>query len=140
MTFRTPQFQITLVAVLLGVPTLGQAQQIDLDALGEEAVLALVETLGTDASRASMATYALGKMSRSVRYSHSRTARAALLALTKALESGDADTRSHAAWALGRTGSTAKAALPLLKDLLKDDDKNVRYNASTALDSIREDQ
>ena len=46
MIFRTPQFQFTLVAVLLlGVPTLGQAQQIDLDALGEEAVQRLQEYL-----------------------------------------------------------------------------------------------
>lgn len=100
-----------------------------LASLREKAIPALVQTMGADSTRISMAAYALGKMR--------EPASIAVPALVKALGSKDADTRNHAAWALGRIGPAAKAAVPLLKALLEDAEKSVRYNASFALDCIQ---
>lgn len=56
--------------------------------------------------------------------------------LIEALQDKNPDRRAGAAYALGLIGSGARAALPTLLDLLKDDDVGVRRSASYAISRI----
>lgn len=56
--------------------------------------------------------------------------------LTAALKDGVAERRAAAAYTLALLGSDAKAALPTLLDLLKDDVVDVRRQASYAISKI----
>jgi hypothetical protein len=61
-----------------------------------------------------------------------------LAQLIKDLEEGDAGARNKAAFALGRMGAAAKAAIPALEQAaVNDDDESVRAAAKFALNSIR---
>jgi HEAT repeat protein len=63
-------------------------------------------------------------------------ARAAVPALTRALQDRDEDVRREAASALGRLGPDARAAVADLVALLKDQRKPVRQQAASALRDI----
>ena len=58
-------------------------------------------------------------------------------ALIIALRDEDASMRKKAADALGELGSAAKDAIPALTKVLKDEDKDVRDAAQTALAKIK---
>jgi len=60
-------------------------------------------------------------------------------ALIKALKVPDNDVRVNAAWALGKIGSQARAAVPELMEALEDKDWKVRFPAAWALRRIGPD-
>ena len=57
--------------------------------------------------------------------------------LTEALRDGRYDTRRRVAAVLGELGSAARAALPVLKTALHDEDVEVRQRAAAALKRLR---
>ena len=92
--------------------------------IGPSAIPALIQSFkSTDRYENNEAGWALA-----------RIGAAAVLPLVEALNHDDRNLRSRAAWRLGDIGPPAKAAVPVLQQLVKSDpDHEVRLSAEVAL-------
>ena len=112
------------------VTDVGLSAAIALGAMGEDAVIPLVDSLRDRRPRVrELAIFALGEVGPS--------AVQAVAPLVERLADRDKSVRRQVAWALGQIGSDASASIPELVRTLSDDDEHVRATAAEALGLIR---